>query len=152
MAGPHAVGAKGQLPGALAPLARWLAGQAGHLLVPVPVLVPALPLQLVHEEDVGQALLLCVLAAGPPGAYNIAADGILTAADIAREAAFSPRWRRCGTRCGRDRSQVPAGRPGWATRAREGRRPIRGTAGLRFRLSSREARSADVPMPAYMSH
>ena len=90
VAGPHAVGAKGQLPGALAPLARWLAGQAGHLLVPVPVLVPALPLQLVHEEDVGQALLLCVLAAGPPGAYNIAADGILTATDIAREAGMLP--------------------------------------------------------------
>jgi nucleoside-diphosphate-sugar epimerase len=49
------------------------------------VLVPALPLQLVHERDVGQALLRCVVAAGPAGAYNIAADGIITAADIARE-------------------------------------------------------------------
>ena len=91
--GPHAVGAKGQLPAALAPLAplaRYLAGQAGRLRVPVPVLVPALPLQLVHEEDMGLALLLCVLAAGPPGAYNIAADGILTAADIAREAGMLP--------------------------------------------------------------
>ena len=90
VAGPHAVGAKGQLPGALAPLGRWLAGWRGRLAVPVPVLVPALPLQLVHEEDMGQALLLCVVAAGPPGAYNIAADGVLTAADIAREAGLLP--------------------------------------------------------------
>ena len=88
--GPHAVGAKGQVPEALAPLARRLARRAGRLPVPVPVLVPALPLQLVHEEDVGQALLLCVLAAGPPGAYNVAADGILTATDIAREAGMLP--------------------------------------------------------------
>jgi nucleoside-diphosphate-sugar epimerase len=46
--------------------------------------------QLVHKEDVGQALLRCVVAAGPPGAYNIAADGILTAADIARELSLLP--------------------------------------------------------------
>ena len=56
----------------------------------MPVLVPAFPLQLVHEEDVGQALLRCVVAAGPPGAYNIAADGIITATDIAREAGLLP--------------------------------------------------------------
>ena len=92
--GPHAVGAKGLLPGPLAaaagPLARRLAGQAGRLPVPVPVLVPPLPLQLVHEQDMGHALLQCAVAAGPPGAYNIAADGILTAADIARELGLLP--------------------------------------------------------------
>jgi len=52
--------------------------------------VPSLPLQAVHEEDVGQALLRCVVAAGPPGAYNIAADGIITASDIARELGLLP--------------------------------------------------------------
>ena len=88
--GPHAVGAKGVLHGPLAPLGRWLAGRAGRLPVPVPVLVPALPLQLVHEDDVGQALLRCAVAAGPPGAYNIAADGIITAADVARELGMAP--------------------------------------------------------------
>ena len=88
--GPHAVGAKDLLPGPLAPLARRLATRAGRLPVPVPVLVPALPLQLVHEEDVGRALLRCVVAAGPPGAYNIAADGIITAADIVRELGLLP--------------------------------------------------------------
>ena len=88
--GPHTVGAKDLLPGPLAPLARRLAGHAGRLPLPVPVLVPPLPLQLVHEEDVGQALLQCVVAAGPPGAYNIAADGVITAADIARELGMLP--------------------------------------------------------------
>jgi nucleoside-diphosphate-sugar epimerase len=91
--GPHAVGAKDQLPGSLGPLARRLARLAGQLpspLVPVPLLVPALPLQLVHEEDLGQALLQCMVAAGPPGAYNVAADGIITASDIVRELGMLP--------------------------------------------------------------
>ena len=81
--GPHTVGAK-DLPGPLALLARALT-RRGRFPVPVPVLAPTLPIQLVHEQDVGQALLQCVVAAGPPGAYNIAADGIVTPADIARE-------------------------------------------------------------------
>jgi nucleoside-diphosphate-sugar epimerase len=83
--GPHAVGAKDLLPGPLAPLGRGLAGRVGRLPLPVPVLVPALPLQFVHEDDLGQAFLLATVAAGPPGPYNVAADGILTAADVARE-------------------------------------------------------------------
>jgi nucleoside-diphosphate-sugar epimerase len=53
-------------------------------------LVPLLPLQFVHEDDLGQALLRCVLGAGPPGAYNIAADGILSTADVAREFGLIP--------------------------------------------------------------
>lgn len=88
--GPHAIGAKQLLPGPLAPLARRLAMQAGRLSLPAPVVVPALPLQLVHETDVGQALLRCALADGPPGAYNIAADGIITAADVVREIGLLP--------------------------------------------------------------
>ncbi len=88
--GPHAVGAKGSLPGPVAPLVRNLAHWSGRLPVPVPVLTPAVPFQLVHERDVGQALLLCALAAGAPGAYNIAADGTLTAADLARELGLLP--------------------------------------------------------------
>jgi nucleoside-diphosphate-sugar epimerase len=42
-------------------------------------------MQFIHEDDVGRALLLCVLAAGPPGAYNIAGDGVVTAVEVARE-------------------------------------------------------------------
>jgi nucleoside-diphosphate-sugar epimerase len=84
--GPNTLGAKDLLPGPLAPLGRRLAQAANRRLpVPVPVVVPALPVQFVHEDDVGRALLLCVLGAGPPGPYNIAGDGVLTAADVARE-------------------------------------------------------------------
>jgi nucleoside-diphosphate-sugar epimerase len=88
--GPHTVGGKDLLPGPLAPLAKAVQGRFRRLPVPVPVVVPDLPLQFVHEDDVGQALLQCVLAAGPPGAYNIAGDGIVTTADVARELGFFP--------------------------------------------------------------
>jgi nucleoside-diphosphate-sugar epimerase len=83
--GPNAVGAKDVLPGVLAPLGRRLFSRPRRLPVPVPVLVPEHPLQFIHEDDVGRALQLCVVAAGPPGAYNIAGEGVLTAADVARE-------------------------------------------------------------------
>ena len=82
--GPHAVGAKsapggGPLGALTRACARWA------VRMPFPVPVPDLPMQLVHEADVGQALLQCVVAAGPPGPYNIAADGIVTASTVARE-------------------------------------------------------------------
>lgn len=83
--GPHAIGAKDVLPGPLAPLGRRLLGRPRRLPLPVPLLVPEHPLQLVHEEDVGRALQLCVVGAGPPGAYNIAGEGVVTAGDVARE-------------------------------------------------------------------
>jgi nucleoside-diphosphate-sugar epimerase len=88
--GPHAMGAKGVLPAPLADLAQRALDLARRLPVPIPVPVPDLPLQLIHEEDVGRALLACVLANGPPGAYNIAGDGIVTAADVVRELGFTP--------------------------------------------------------------
>jgi nucleoside-diphosphate-sugar epimerase len=81
--GPHAVGAKSLPRGLTGRLARASARWAGRTPFPVPV--PELPVQLVHEADVGQALLQCVVAAGPPGTYNIAADGIVTASTVARE-------------------------------------------------------------------
>jgi len=88
--GPHAVGGKAVLPGPLAPLSRYLDGGLRRVPVPVPVLVPDVPLQLVHEDDVGRALLQCVLGAGPPGAYNIAGDGVLSTLDVARELGLLP--------------------------------------------------------------
>jgi nucleoside-diphosphate-sugar epimerase len=85
--GPHAVGGKLEVPDQLLPLGRALARLRG---LPIPALVPDIPLQLIHEEDVGQALHHCVVAAGPAGAYNIAADDVLSSVDVARELGAVP--------------------------------------------------------------
>ena len=87
--GPDAVGAKLTVPDVLAPVARGL-GTAVRRLPGLLALVPDLPLQLIHQDDVAEALRLCVVGAGAPGAYNIAADDVITSADIAREAGFRP--------------------------------------------------------------
>ena len=96
--GPHARGAKEFLPAAVpAVVERVLrtgtaaaAGAFRRLPIPAPVLVPPVPLQFVHEDDVGAALLQCVIGAGPPGAYNIASPETLTAHDLIRELGFAP--------------------------------------------------------------
>ena len=88
--GPHAIGAKAALPDRVAGLGKAALDLLGRLPIPVPALAPGVQLQFIHEADVGQALLQCVLAAGPPGAYNIAGDGVLTGADVARELGLSP--------------------------------------------------------------
>jgi nucleoside-diphosphate-sugar epimerase len=91
--GPHAVGAKDVLPAPLAPLAgvgRRLFQAIQRFPLPIPTLAPDVPVQFIHEDDVGQAFLKCIVAAGPPGAYNIAADGVMTGADVARELGLSP--------------------------------------------------------------
>ncbi|HEV7188589.1 MAG TPA: NAD-dependent epimerase/dehydratase family protein [Blastococcus sp.] len=83
--GPHLLGAKDVLPPPFAELGRRLFGRPRRLPVPIPLLAPEIPVQFIHEDDVGRALQLCVVAAGPPGAYNIAGSGIVTAADVVRE-------------------------------------------------------------------
>ena len=88
--GPQAVGAKAELPAPLVWLGRKVLGRDGRLPVPLPVLVPDLPIQFIHQDDVGQALLQCVVGAGPPGAYNIAADDVLSALDVARVLGLLP--------------------------------------------------------------
>ena len=88
--GPHTLGAKQVLPSALQPLASRLGARLGRLPVPLPALVPDVLVQFVHERDVGQALLLCVVGAGPPGAYNITGEDVLTGADVARELGVRP--------------------------------------------------------------
>lgn len=85
--GPHAVGGK-TVAGAGA--GRAVLDLIAKSPLPLPVLAPKMPLQFVHESDVGQALLKCVLGEGPPGAYNIAGDGVLTGADVARELGLTP--------------------------------------------------------------
>ncbi len=86
--GPDAVGGKVDIPAPLVPVGRLLRSAVRRL--PVPVVVPDIVLQLIHQDDVGQALLQCVVAAGPPGAYNIAADDVVSVVDVARELGFVP--------------------------------------------------------------
>jgi nucleoside-diphosphate-sugar epimerase len=88
--GPHAVGAKDVLPGPLASVGRSLLDAIERLPVPLPAPAPDLPMQLIHEDDVGQAFLLCIVGAGEPGIYNIAGDGVLTGAEVARELGLTP--------------------------------------------------------------
>jgi nucleoside-diphosphate-sugar epimerase len=84
------VGAKDVLPGPLAALGRGVAGAIDRLPVPLPAPAPDLPLQFIHEDDVGQAFALCIAGAGPPGIYNIAGDGVVSAREVARELGLTP--------------------------------------------------------------
>ena len=86
--GPDAVGAKSLLPGPLAPAIHRIGGLMGR--VPVPVITPPVPMQFIHEEDVGQAFLLCIVGAGPPGVYNITGDGVLSGNKVLRELGLVP--------------------------------------------------------------
>ncbi|MCW3038368.1 MAG: NAD-dependent epimerase/dehydratase [Solirubrobacterales bacterium] len=106
--GPNAAGAKLPADGLLAGIRRLLADGAARLPA-LPLPVPALPLQVIHEDDVGSALLLCVLGAGAPGAYNIAADETVTAADVARHLGVRPLPipERLVTGAGRALSAIP---------------------------------------------
>jgi nucleoside-diphosphate-sugar epimerase len=88
--GPHAMGAKDALPEPVAAFGKGLLQFISRLPIPVPAPAPDTPVQFIHEDDVGQALFKCVVAAGPPGAYNIAGDGVMTGSDIARELGLSP--------------------------------------------------------------
>jgi nucleoside-diphosphate-sugar epimerase len=45
---------------------------------------PGHPLQLVHHDDVADAIALAAVGAGEPGAYNLAADGEVSLGDVAR--------------------------------------------------------------------
>ncbi len=87
--GPDAMGAKAQLSPGLVHVLQILHSGIRRLRV-VPAAVPDLPMQLIHQDDVAEALRLCVVAAGPPGAYNIAADDVVSGVDVLRELGFLP--------------------------------------------------------------
>ena len=44
---------------------------------------PGVPFQLVHEDDVAQALTAAILGRGEPGVYNLAGEGEITLSDLA---------------------------------------------------------------------
>ncbi|AGB25721.1 nucleoside-diphosphate-sugar epimerase [Mycobacterium sp. JS623] len=73
-----------QLPG---PVKR--VAQALPLLKP-PFPDPGTPLQLVHHDDVAAAIALAATTSAPPGAYNIAGDGVLSMSDIAHTLGARP--------------------------------------------------------------
>jgi nucleoside-diphosphate-sugar epimerase len=87
--GPDAVGAKAQLSPGLVQVLQLVHSGIRRLRI-VPAVVPDLPVQLIHQDDVAEALRLCVVAAGPPGAYNIAADDLVNGVDVLRELGFMP--------------------------------------------------------------
>jgi UDP-glucose 4-epimerase len=56
-----------------------------RLPLPAPVLPDAgIPVQLVHHDDVAAALAAAIAGKGRPGAYNLAGEGEIGVADIAR--------------------------------------------------------------------
>lgn len=72
------------------PLSGRIPGAVRALFDQVPVLKPVLPdpgvpLQLVHHDDVADALCSAVVGRGRPGIYNLAGEGTITLGDLARE-------------------------------------------------------------------
>lgn len=63
-----------------APVKKVLGGMP--LLRPV-IPDPGTPLQLVHHDDVAEALVAATLGRGRPGAYNLATDGEISLSDLA---------------------------------------------------------------------
>jgi UDP-glucose 4-epimerase len=51
---------------------------------------PGVPFQLVHEDDVAQAVTKSILGEGEPGIYNLAGDGELTLTDLAHALGWYP--------------------------------------------------------------
>ncbi len=63
-----------------------LRGLLDRVPQPGPVIMdPGTPLQIVHADDVADALVKAVEGQGAPGYYNLAADGEFTFTDLARE-------------------------------------------------------------------
>ncbi|HEX2050085.1 MAG TPA: NAD-dependent epimerase/dehydratase family protein [Actinomycetota bacterium] len=69
-------------------LQRRMPGPLRRAVAAVPALRPVIPdpgvpFQLVHEDDVAHALVRAITGAGPPGTYNLAADGEVTLSELA---------------------------------------------------------------------
>ncbi|MCT7657618.1 NAD-dependent epimerase/dehydratase family protein [Mycobacterium deserti] len=73
-----------QLPGPVKKVA-----QALPLLKP-PFPDPGTPLQLVHHDDVAAAIALAATTSAPPGAYNIAGDGVVSMSAVAKQLGARP--------------------------------------------------------------
>ncbi|MGE5697201.1 MAG: NAD-dependent epimerase/dehydratase family protein [Candidatus Sericytochromatia bacterium] len=83
VAGPNAPALADAMPWNQLPAPVRTIAKALPVLKPV-VPDPGYPLQLVHHDDVAAAIALAAVAPAPPGAYNIAGDGLVTVSDVAR--------------------------------------------------------------------
>ncbi len=81
VAGPHAHTLVEALPWNRLPYLSTVNRVLPVLKPPVPD--PGTPLQLVHHDDVAAAIALAATGSAPPGAYNIAGDGVLSVSDVA---------------------------------------------------------------------
>ena len=73
-----------QLPGAVRRIT-----QALPLLKP-PFPDPGTPLQLVHHDDVATAIALAATTSAPPGAYNLAGDGVVSMSTVVKALGARP--------------------------------------------------------------
>ena len=82
VAGPKAPALAEAMPWNQLPAAVRKVAQVVPLLKP-PFPDPGTPLQLVHHDDVAAAIALAATTSAPPGAYNLAGDGVLSMSDVA---------------------------------------------------------------------
>lgn len=73
-----------QLPGPIRRVTQIL-----PLLKP-PLPDPGTPMQLVHHDDVASAIALAATTSAPPGAYNLAGDGVVSISAVAEELGARP--------------------------------------------------------------
>ena len=67
-----------QLPGPVSKISQALP------MLKLPFPDAGIPLQLVHHDDVAAAIALAATTSAPPGAYNIAGDGVVSISDVAK--------------------------------------------------------------------
>jgi UDP-glucose 4-epimerase len=89
VAGPKAPALAEAMPWNRLPDAVRKVSQALPLLKP-PFPDPGTPLQLVHHDDVASAIALAATTSAPPGAYNLAGDGLLSMSDVGRALGARP--------------------------------------------------------------
>ena len=82
VAGPHAKALADAMPWNQLPQPVRAITRALPVLKPV-VPDPGYPLQLVHHDDVAAAITLAATSPVPPGAYNLAGDGVVSVSDVA---------------------------------------------------------------------
>jgi UDP-glucose 4-epimerase len=89
VAGPKALTLAEVMPWSRLPGVVRKVTEAVPLLKP-PFPDPGTPLQLVHHDDVADAIALAATTSAPAGAYNLAADGVLSMSDVAEALGARP--------------------------------------------------------------